>query len=86
MELKTEEELVTKKSGQDGIQENPSRTTETEGKKRELVSKEEEDDRGSINSKTEQLKEDLRETTDEPDKAQKRTDSINSRAAKSVGI
>ena len=69
VELTTEEELVTKKSGQEGTQETPSQTTGTE---------EEEETKGPINTKTdeEKLKENSRrETSDEPGQAQKRTDS-----------
>ena len=75
MELKTEEELVTKKTGQQVTQENRSQTTGAE-----LVTEEEENahiTQGPIKTTTDQevVKENPRETTDEPGKAQKRTDS-----------
>ena len=83
VELTTEEELLTKTTGQEVTQENP--TTGTEEKTREpvdveLVTEEEEDAKGPISTTAdpEVLKEDSRETTDEPGKAQKRTDSTDS--------
>ena len=50
VELTTEEELVTKKSGQEETQENRSQTTGTE-----LVTKEEEDAKGPIKTKSKQF-------------------------------
>ena len=65
VELMIEEELVTKMTGQEGAQENPTKGAEAE------------DAKGLINNTTDQekAKEDSRERTDEPGKTQKRTDS-----------